>query len=103
MFSKTITPVGGLLSQLAPQTENEIETKVKVNNKKLSELLYLPGADTQHKKIKFQYFQENHEYCGFWPSRHKSKRTNGRNLRIFSDNPKKISLSEQNGNFSKLL
>jgi len=41
--SKVITPVGGLLSQLPPETHKERQEKIKVNNKKMSELLYLPA------------------------------------------------------------
>merc|ERR1739848_429240 len=41
--SKVITPVGGLLSQLPPETQKERQEKIKVNNKKMSELLYLPA------------------------------------------------------------
>ena len=42
-ISKIITPLGGLLSDLPPQTQEESEARIKVNNKKLSELFYLPG------------------------------------------------------------
>ena len=55
LISKIITPLGGLLSDLPPQTQEESEARIKVNNRKLSELFYLPGL------VLRQELSENHK------------------------------------------
>jgi len=66
--SKILTPVGGLLSELPPETQQERKEKIKINNKKLSDLLFLPAyllpkASDYSRKI-LSVLSENKDLAG---------------------------------------